>query len=397
MAKAIYFFLLFIAIKVNIYAQKTKFANKPQLLSTFGFTQLTGGSIILKAQIDNFKDTLNFVFDTGSGGISLDSTTVEQLGLNITKSEKTIRGIAGLKKVEYALKHTLKLPNLSVDSLNFHINNYNILSESYGVKIDGIIGYSFLRKFIIYVNYDVKQIKVYSPGSLKYPKYGYLMKPKFSPLPLDVHTILDQQQTNTNLIFDTGAGLNLLLSEEFVNENNLLKKNKPTYYVKTEGLGGQKLMKLCTIKMLTVGKYKFRNVPTMIFEDDFNVTNFPVNGGIIGNDILRRFNLIINYPDFCIHLQPNSYFSEPFDYTYTGLSIFLIDNKVVVFDVINDSPAAKAGLKEGDQIFAINDVYTGTLNAYKSALQNSNNKVKIIIVRNGKPQEITLIVKNIKR
>ena len=167
--------------------------------------------------------------------------------------------------------------------------------------------------------------------------------------------------------------------------------------MKTEGLGGQKLMNLTTVKELSVGKYKFKHVPTMIFEDDFNITNYPLMGGIIGNDILRRFNLIINYPDFAIHLQPNTHFLEPFDYSYTGLSIHLIDKKVTVIDVIDNSPAQKAGIKEGDQIFAFDNVITNNLQAYKTALQNSNNKIKIIVLRDGKPLDITLFVQNIKR
>ena len=378
-------------------AQEIIYNEDAKLLTTFSFIQLTGGCIILKARLDDFKDTLNFVFDTGSGGISLDSTTVDNLKLTKTKSDKVIRGIAGIKKTEYALKHSLHLPNLVVDSLDFHINNYDILTSSYGMKIDGIIGYSFLRRFIVKLDYDKNEMKVYNPGYIKYPRNGYLMKPKFSPLPIDNHDLKDEVKINTNLIFDTGAGLNLMLSEECIKDNALLKKNKHFYPMKTEGLGGQKLMNLTTVKELSIGKYKFKHVPTMIFEDDFNITNYPLMGGIIGNDILRRFNLIINYPDFAIHLQPNTHFLEPFDYSYTGLSIHLIDKKVTVIDVIDNSPAQKAGIKEGDQIFAFDNVITNNLQAYKTALQNSNNKIKIIVLRDGKPLDITLFVQNIKR
>ncbi|MFY8128916.1 MAG: aspartyl protease family protein [Chitinophagaceae bacterium] len=397
MKKIVAIFYIICSFSLNVFSQSLIYNQEAKLLSTLPFKQLTGGSIILKARIDDFKDSLNFVFDTGSGGISLDSTTVDELKIKKTQSDKIIRGIAGIKKVEYALKHTLNLPNLKVDSLDFHINNYDLLTASYGIKVDGIIGYSFLRQFIIKVDYDNFTIKIYSPGNIKYPKSGYLMKPNFTPLPIYEHDIADQTKTTSNLIFDTGAGLNLLLTNEFANATNLLKKKKHFYPLRIEGLGGQKIMQLTTIKEFKIGKYKFKNVPTMLFDDDFNVTNYPRTGGIVGNDLLRKFNLIINYPDFTIHLKPNSHFAETFDYAYTGMSIYLIDNKITVMDIMPKSPAEKANLKEGDQILALDNNFTATLQAYKTALQNAGNRIKIIVLRDGKPKELTLFVQNIKR
>ncbi|MCH5690426.1 hypothetical protein LWM68_43050 [Niabella sp. W65] len=40
-------------------------------LTKISFTQFTGGVIVFKALLDDFKDSLTFVLDTGSGGISL--------------------------------------------------------------------------------------------------------------------------------------------------------------------------------------------------------------------------------------------------------------------------------------------------------------------------------------
>ena len=70
-------------------------------ITSFSFSTLTGGTIILKAQLDNFTDTLNFIFDTGSGGISLDSSTVAALQLVPEKSDRIIKGIAGIRKLDF--------------------------------------------------------------------------------------------------------------------------------------------------------------------------------------------------------------------------------------------------------------------------------------------------------
>jgi len=54
-----------------------------------------------------------------------------------------------------------------------------------------------------------------------------------------------------------------------------------------------------------------------------------------------------------------------------------------VGDVAQDSPAEKSGLKEGDIVVAINNVFNQNLTQLKTALQNANEKIKIIVRRGG--------------
>jgi hypothetical protein len=153
-----------------------------KLLTRFTFKQYSGGVVVLRGVLNNYKDSLNFILDTGSGGISLDSTTAAQLGVKVTPSDRTIRGIAGIRNVSFAYNNTLHLPGLSVDSLDFHINDYDILTSVYGERVDGIIGYSFFNRYIVKINYDSNKVFVYSKGLMKYPRGGYLLKPLIANL-----------------------------------------------------------------------------------------------------------------------------------------------------------------------------------------------------------------------
>ena len=147
--------IVLLASVPQIIAAQEYFSLPPsQLITSFSFRQYSGGVVMVRAQLDNYKDSLNFILDTGSGGISLDSTTVEELKIPTVASDRTIRGIAGLKKVRFANNHTLKFPGLTVDSLNFHINDYEILASVYGERIDGIIGFSFFSRYIVKIDYD---------------------------------------------------------------------------------------------------------------------------------------------------------------------------------------------------------------------------------------------------
>src|SRR5881398_3166337 len=105
----------------NLRAQEEFIPPPAKLLTSFSFRQFTGGVILLRARLSNYPDSLNFILDTGSGGISLDSLTCERLKIKTEPSDKTIRGIAGIRSVRFVYNQTLHLPNLDVDSLNFHV------------------------------------------------------------------------------------------------------------------------------------------------------------------------------------------------------------------------------------------------------------------------------------
>lgn len=204
-----------------------------RFLTRIPFEQLTGGIILLKARLDGFADTLNFILDSGSSGISLDSTIAEGMNLTPVPSNRTVRGIAGIKNVEFLYNHTLHFDGLAVDRLDFHVNDYEILNQVYGVTIGGIIGYSVLSRYIVHINYDSSKIDFYTPGTFRYQKGGYLFRPTLNTLPVTNIRVRDEKTSYSRFLFDIGAGLCMMLSEDFVNDSSLLSKrvkfsrNKP--------------------------------------------------------------------------------------------------------------------------------------------------------------------------
>jgi len=366
-------------------------------IASFPFTQLSGGIIVIKAQLDQFPDSLFFILDTGSGGISLDSATVKRLNLSIVKSEKTIRGIGGIRNVDFTNNHDLGLPGMKAQNLDFHINDYELLTSVYGQKIDGIIGYSFFRRHIVRIDYDEKIIEVYTPGNYRYHRGGHLMKPNFTTIPMQAANIEDARSIASRFIFDTGAGLCFLLSKDFTEDSSVFKLSRKFYPTQAEGLGGKRKMEITVIKSIKIGPYKFRKVPVHIFDDIYNVTQYPMLGGIMGNDLLRRFNVVLNYPEQSIHIKPNTHFKEPFDYSYTGLGIYLINGEIRVIDVIKDSPGEKAGFLPDDIIFSVETNFSKNIQAYKNIFQNAIGKVKVVVFRQQTPIVLTLDVKDIRR
>ena len=377
-------FIIFLAISMllqNAQAQEEFIEPPAQHLSRIGFKQLTGGVILMQATVADKPDTLNFILDTGSGGISLDSTTAEVLGFKPIPSDKTIRGIGGIRKVSFLYNLQLHLPGLTVDSLDFHINDYTILANVYGLRIDGIIGYSLLNRYIVFVNYDSLYIDLFTQGYLKYPRGGHHLKPFITTLPVQTLRVRDEEMINSRFLFDMGAGLCLLLTNDFVNDSSLIKSKRKRYRKQAEGLGGAVDMDVTVIREVKIGPYKFRNVPIYIFDDEYNVTSYPYLGGIIGNDLLRRFNLYMNYAKKDFYLVPNTHYNDLFDYSYSGMELYFVDGLIIIGDVAKGSPADLVGLKENDVVVGINRKFNQNLQDYKSELQVAGKKVKIVVLR----------------
>jgi aspartyl protease/PDZ domain-containing protein len=391
----LYLILVLACTSTHCLAQEEFIEPPARQLTRLKFQQLTGGVILLQGQLIGYPDTLNFILDTGSGGISLDSTTAEYLKLKPIPTDRTIRGIAGIRMVSFVYNQRLRLGGLNIDSLNFHINDYEILTEVYGERIDGIIGFSVLSRYIFKINYDSSYLDIYTKGTMKYPRGGYLFKPLIATLPVQSARVRDDKAVQARFLFDIGAGLNMMLSKDFVEDSSILDKKRKLYIKEAEGLGGRIDMQLTVIKEVKVGPYRFRNVPVYVFRDEFNVTSYPFLGGILGNDILRRFNCILNYDKRDFYLIPNTHYQEPFDYSYSGVELYFINGVIMIGDVAKGSPAEAAGLKEGDVVVAINKVFNQSLTQLKLALQNTGDKIQIIIKRNGELKNFEFKVRSI--
>lgn len=381
---------LLLLLQMKGSAQEIMIPPDAKYITKFSFTQFTGGVILIKAKIDTLSQELNFILDTGSGGISLDSATVAEFNLPTKTSDTTINGFGGLRKVNFVFNKSLRLPGLDVHNLNFHVIDYETLTGVYGEKIDGIIGYSFLSRYVLKVNYDKMEIEVYSKGKIDYPRAGTLLRPAFTALPIQYVGFKDKRKMGYNFYVDTGAGLCLLLSERLTSDSAVLTKKRKPVVTGAEGMMGKVRMRLTVIKEVKLGPYKFKLVPTYIYKDDHNVTSYPFTGGVIGSEILRRFNLIINYSQREIHLLPNSHYNDPFDYAYTGLSIYGREDKIIVEDIIYNSPAHLAGFELGDEILSVGNLVGTTVQAYKNALQMLNQPVKVIVKRKGELVSITM-------
>ncbi len=101
MIKVVFYILINCLIASSIAQEQ--FIEKPaKFITRFPFRQLSGGVMLIHAKLNKDTTSLNFILDTGSGGISLDSSTCAEFKIPHSPSGRTISGIAGTKEVDFA-------------------------------------------------------------------------------------------------------------------------------------------------------------------------------------------------------------------------------------------------------------------------------------------------------
>ena len=372
----------------SVFCQLKKDDGTSSYLGSSPFQTLSGGVVMVTGTLDGWRDSLHFILDTGSGGISVDSSKASSMGFISTESIR-LSGIGGLKETSMSNQHTLHLNGISTSNLNFHIYDYRLLSSIYGVEIDGVIGYAFFSRYIIHLDHEKNIMSIFSKGLHAYPKKGRFFQIGLGAVPTFPMVISDNTTTKHPFYFDSGAGLAVLLNADYCSDSSIFTNQKKRFTTRAEGVGGKKRMQLTTLKKCALGSFVFRDVPTYIFNDEFGVIGYPAQGGLLGNEILRRFNIILNYQEGFMHLTPNIHYNDPFEYGYSGFSMLVEGEDVFVEDVITDSPAHSSGLRSGDIIVGINGDFSGNIQIYRTMIQETEKPVKLLVKRNNELLEMS--------
>ncbi|SHM57960.1 hypothetical protein [Flavobacterium xanthum] len=113
-------------------------------------------------------------------------------------------------------------------------------------------------------------------------------------------------------LFDTGFERTVMLDGE------LLKKGKfPTNKMKfikkvmMKGAQGNEIDLITSnLEILKIGKYKLKNIPVQI-----TTTQRPLkdkNVPILGNEILKKFNIFLDFQNNSVYLKPNKFYNQKY-------------------------------------------------------------------------------------
>ena len=358
--------------------------------------EMKNGFITVDLNFDN-KLPLTFIFDTGADNtILFHKAYADLLGIEYSKKIE-IKG-SDLRESQYALiarnillrvQDQIAVPR---DVLILE-EALQLFQESLGFDIDGILGGSFFRGLVVELDYTKRKIRLYHPTSFVLKKKGYTtfdIEIRANKPYIFTNTMINHQDTlRTKLLIDTGAAIPYLLHAN--TDSSIVL---PDYVINGtigHGLSGNLVGFMGKIHGLSFGPYSFNNIITL-FQDLSDVETKHMNlvrNGILGNELLSRFSLYIDYLNKKIHVKPRKRYNKRFKYDKSGLVIFAFGpdlNQFYVKDVFPNTPAAEAGILPGDIIKKVGIWRSGglTLDKIVELLQRKDGKkVKMKLERNG--------------
>lgn len=373
-------FLTLISI-LNVYAQNQELTRVPFVLNN--------DHIIIELTI-NGSAPLNFMFDSGAGGILISKTVSDSLGLEAA-SEKTNTGAVGTHMVSILKGNTITLGDVQINSVNMMRDGNKLEEMDDGGEIAGIIGFHILSRFVVRIDYDTMELVLYNRSNYVYEGDGVIVPIVLTyNLPIVVANIKisDSSEMEGFFLVDTGARSYLLFSAPTVEKYNMLEQIGDYYALKTEvGSSGKKASILFgKVKSLRFAEHTFENVPTVLSQAEAGVLSFDGINGIIGNRILKKFNVTFDYQRSLLYLEPNKNLSSPYKVNVAGFSLNFIDGKPYIKDIIEHSPATRAGLRNGDEIVAIEGQVVEKLNhqVVREYFSEDGARLSLVIKRGSK-------------
>lgn len=402
--------------------------------------QLINNLIFIPVEINGVP--LTFLLDTGVGQTLLISKGTTDV--SFTNQEKMqFSGLGGNVKVE-GLKSKNNMVKITDQFIDYQHTIFIILEEIFnlseyvGIPVHGIMGFDFFQNHPIEIDYLTEKITVYNNE-----KYYQRKTKKFKEISISVEgkkpylesdVIFDKEKNTAKLLIDTGNSDAVWL---FPTKIENFPTNKPSIVdFLGRGFNGDIFGRRSRIKSIFLKDFQL-DQPITSMPDSISIQHLEMTNdrkGSIGSEIMRRFDVIFDYPNKKLLLKKNKYYEDPFRFNMSGLDFKhvgltfekeyfrIVDPKTtnspsseiqigftdVLYNIVLkpifaissvriDSPAYKAGLKKEDVLQTINGKSTSftTLSELNEMMKLEEGKsFKFKILRGGFPMEFTFTLKD---
>ncbi len=282
----------------------TKYAQQPPADDTIPFVLTAYNNLVVKTCL-NGTDTLLLKFDSGSTGLRLTHEAIAQK-TRLLVAQKGVK--EGTEKPNYRLMqphNTLQIGRLRWDSLRI---NPVVLS---GQGTDGRFGWDMFDGRIVEIDYDKKIFIVHNRLPKTNRQYAKLDMEYVGMLFCIAGTQKINRKTYKNrYLFDSGYQRSIMLDSVLMQEQDFpkdLKIIKKT--IMKNGRGEAFPVITVNNEALTIGNHTLKNIPAQKLSGS-NPANFKTH--ILGNDVLKRFNTMLDFQHYHIYLKPNGLINLPY-------------------------------------------------------------------------------------
>ena len=268
---------------------------------TLAFKITEANNIVFSAVLDN-ADTLDLYFDTGGSEIVLKHSTIREKttllnGRNKKYNEENYMPLKGL--------YSLSLNNLKWDSLTI----YPV--ELMPKEADGHFGWNLFEDKIVELDYEKKLMIVHSTFSGDLADYSKSEIEYINTLFCINGSIqVGDHKYPNRYLFDLGfqraivLDKNLRFKSNFPNNLPVIKES-----VLRNSEGTEFINRVVEVENICFGKSCISHVPVQLLSTS-NPARFETH--ILGGELLKRFNTILDFQNGFIYMKPNSLTTLPY-------------------------------------------------------------------------------------
>lgn len=269
---------------------------------------------ILPVQVENSR-LLKIILDTGmsfDGLLIYNPDLLGKIHLN-NAIEVKVPG-AGKGKPSTALMDTSA--NFSIGDFEFKNQKLLLLTNDIykGFPSDGVLGYSIFGHYAVEIDYDKNVMFLHDsdriPLDNSWTSIPIYFKNNTIPW-IDVFIVIENEapiQISTYIDFASGESIELLEKPDM--KFKLPEQMEEAHLGK--GLSGDIYGKTGKISKIIIGDFELNNVKAAIAPASVRSKQQNADG-IIGNNSLRRFNLIFDYKHRKLYMKPNSIYNKPIE------------------------------------------------------------------------------------
>lgn len=248
----------------------------------------------------NGSNGLSFMLDTGFSMTMVNPLLPEPLQLR-RAGEITIAGIAGDEKAP-----TYEGAVFEIGGLKYQPRRVAALSSDSNRRRrrDGILGSGVFRQFVVELDAQHQQLRLYAPSNFTYQGRGEVIPLRFSSttpvIRATVHTT-NGTAVQAEFEIDTGCDSGVCLGHEFIEAHQLLNRADTRDGGKF-GVGGGTETRSGHLPQLQIGALKIDRPQTDFFLEGSTVDR--KFAGHIGMGVLKHFKVTFDYSRKQMILEP---------------------------------------------------------------------------------------------
>jgi hypothetical protein len=268
---------------------------KEQRPSRIPFELTDGGHVLVRVSI-NGSEPLWFGVDSGNEQTLINWRQATALNLKL-QAEGQAAG-SGESPVDFAL---VKNVSFNLSGVKFVLGEIGVLplelSSASTPPIVGLLGYDFISRFVVEVDYEARVMTLYPPRGYRYRGRGEIIPVRMmdNNPHVRVRVVLPGLAPVTGMfVIDSGGGgTDLEFYSPFVRKRKLLDSTQQTTEAAVEGIGGRSGVRIGKATNLRIGRLIIQN-PVVFFSMAAQGGDAgDIGAGVIGSNLLRRFKKVI--------------------------------------------------------------------------------------------------------